>query len=258
MKAPTDNLFRAVRPGVELRADDDGGMPTMAGHFTVFNQWAEISSFWEGNFMERIAPGAFTKTVRENLDQVKVEFNHGMDPQVGDKVLGPIEVLREEKKGPYYEVPLLDTSYNRDIIPGLEAGLYGSSFRFKIMKETWEDEPGTSASNPKGLPERTVEEVRLFEFGPVTFPAYAEATAGIRSLTDHFIERMLRSADPETLRRLHQFYETLRTPDDPSRLDHSDEGAAPPAAEPREHSEATPMRRARLMEVQLICKGVKT
>ena len=33
------------------------------------------------------------------------------------------------------------------------------------------------------LPVRTLQEVRLHEFGPVTFPAYAAATAGIRSVT---------------------------------------------------------------------------
>jgi hypothetical protein len=31
------------------------------------------------------------------------------------------------------------------------------------------------------LPERTIKELRLFEFGPVTFPAYQSATAGVRS-----------------------------------------------------------------------------
>jgi phage head maturation protease len=37
--------------------------------------------------------------------------------------------------------------------------------------------PGKSDYNPDGLPEITILEARLIEFGPVTFPAYAGATA---------------------------------------------------------------------------------
>jgi phage head maturation protease len=44
--------------------------------------------------------------------------------------------------------------------------------------------PGTSSYNPDGLPERTVKEAQLFEISVVTFPAYEDATAGVRSLTD--------------------------------------------------------------------------
>jgi HK97 family phage prohead protease len=185
---PRENIVRAIRPGgVEVRAGEDGGMPTLSGHFAVFNTWTEINSMWEGNFLERIAPGAFKKTFAENLGGMRALFQHGQDPQVGDKPLGPIDVLHEDRTGAYYEVPLLDTTYNRDILPGLEAGLYGASFRFRVMREQLVEKPDPSAYNPRGLPERTVQEAQVMEFGPVTFPAYAEATAGVRSLTDEMI-----------------------------------------------------------------------
>jgi phage head maturation protease len=69
---------------------------------------------------------------------------------------------------------------------GLRAGAYGSSFRFNVLAEDFLRKPGKSAYNPSGLPERTVREVHMPEFGPVTFPAYPGATAGMRSLTDRF------------------------------------------------------------------------
>lgn len=69
---------------------------------------------------------------------------------------------------------------------GLKDGAYGSSFRFKVMKEDVDKNPDASDVNPGRLPERTITEVRLMEFGPVTFPAYEGATAGVRSLTDRF------------------------------------------------------------------------
>lgn len=187
MDAPRSDLVRASRPGLESRAEGDAATPTLFGHFTPFGQWSEINSIWEGNFMERTVKGAFAKTIKENRGSIKVLYDHGHDPQLGNKPLGPLDELREEDFGPYYEVPLIDTDYNRGfVIPALEAGLLGASYRFGVLREEWVDEPAPSDHNPKGLPERTIKEVRLFELGPVTFPAFEGATAKVRSLTDHY------------------------------------------------------------------------
>jgi hypothetical protein len=51
--------------------------------------------------------------------------------------------------------------------------LYGSSFRFRVMRESIDAKPARSSYNPEQLPERPIREARLFEFGPVTFHAYA-------------------------------------------------------------------------------------
>lgn len=190
---PRENLIRAIQPGLELReATDAATGPVMAGHFAVFNEFTEIDSWYEGRFLERIAPGAFKKTFAENRDNIKVTLNHGFDPSLGDKPLGAIDVLEEDSTGARYEVPLLDARYvTEDVLPGLRAGLYGASFRFRVMQEEFNNKPKTSAANPDGLPERTIKEVQVMEFGPVTFPAYVGATAGVRSLTDEFIARSM-------------------------------------------------------------------
>lgn len=199
---PRENLIRASH-GIELQRDSSNalGMPTMSGHFAVFNQWTEINSMWEGNFMERFSPQAFDKTIRESKGSMKVLFNHGQDPQLGSKVLGPIEDLRADSEGVLYAVPMLDTSYCRDLIPGLDAGLYGASFRFRVMQEQYVAKPKVSRYNPTGIPERTVTEASVAEFGPVTFPAYEGASAGLRSLTDVFLFDKL-TGDPDRLREL--------------------------------------------------------
>lgn len=199
---PRDELFRAFRPGVELRDDGTDEGPVMVGHFAVFNRWTEIDSLWEGRFLERIAPGAFRKTFREGRDAMRVLFQHGHDPQVGDKPIGSIRELREDDTGAYYEVPLLDARYvTEDVLPGLRAGVYGASFRFRVLREEFVQEPKVSAENPAGLPERTIKEAVVREFGPVTFPAYPEATAGIRSLTDEMVLGRL-ARDPRGVARL--------------------------------------------------------
>lgn len=226
---------RAVTPriGVETRdaGDGDDGMPTLFGHFSVFNRWYEINSIFEGRFLERIAPGAFTKTFAESRDAIKVLFDHGYDPTIGGKVLGRKDQLREDDVGAYYEVPLLDTSYNRDLVPGLEAGEYGASFRFRPIKDQWDDEPDRSDHNPDGIPERTLTEVRVFEFGPVTFPASPGATAGVRSMTDEFYGRA-RAQDPAHYDQLLARSREARTPHRGA-ADTTDE----PRARTRRHAE---------------------
>lgn len=201
--APRDDLYRGLAAPPLLRAEDDD--PTdgslMYGHFAVFNVWTEVDSYFEGRFLERLAPGAFKKSMKERRDLIKVQFDHGYDMNIGDALLGPIDELREDDTGAYYEVPLIDTDYNRDrILPLLQGrlmngdmrgSLLGASFRFQVLREDWVEEPKASEDNPNALPERTIKEVRLFEFGPVCWPAYEAATAGTRSLTDHFLRRRL-------------------------------------------------------------------
>ncbi len=186
---PRDDLVRAIFPGCEFRAEQsDGSLGLMVGHFAVFNQWTEIVSSIEGHFFERFASSAFSKTIKESRDRIRVLFYHGRDPQIGNKVLGPINVLEEQAEGVWYEVPLLDTSYNRDLEPGLRAHLYGSSFRFRTVKEDLVMHPRASERNPDGIPERTILEAKLYEFGPCTWGQYENATAGMRSLTDEYME----------------------------------------------------------------------
>jgi hypothetical protein len=189
--APDVDVVRALSVAPELRAaSKDDSLGTLAGHFSTFDTWYEVHSLWEGDFLERVAPGAFTQTISEDRDAMRVLFDHGHDVSVGNKVLGPIEDLREDDTGPYYEVPLFDTAYNRDLLPGLKAGVYGASFRMRVLADSWDDEPETSDRNPKGIPERTITRTKTMEFGPVTFPANPEATAGVRSATDEFYERL--------------------------------------------------------------------
>lgn len=183
--------------GLELRSADeppDGSLGVLTGRFSEFGRWYKVSSRFEGDFMERVAPGATADTIRDDVSSMRVLFDHGMDAQIGNKVLGPIASLAERSDGPHYEVPLFDTSYNRDLLPGLKAGVYGASMRMRVTGDTWDDEPPRSDANPDGLPERTITRMRVPEFGPVTFPANQGASAGIRSGTDEFYHR-LQAAD---------------------------------------------------------------
>lgn len=198
-RPPRDDLFRAILPGVALREAGIAGRPTMFGHFSVFDEWAEIDSAYEGHFLERVAAGAFAKTMAENRGNMKVLFHHGRD-QLGVQVLGTIDELCEDDRGAYYEVGLF-AGIPPLVMDGLRAGEYGASYRFKVMHEEYVQRPRKSAHNPRGLPERTIVEAKVREFGPTPFPAFDGASSGVRSLTDDILFDRF-AEDPERLERL--------------------------------------------------------
>lgn len=214
MDAPRDNLIRA---NFATRASVTEGR-TMTGYPIVFDTWTEINS-WEGRFKERIGDKALTKTLRENRDQIKVLFNHGMDPSIGDKPLGKPTVMQPDTRGMYAETPLSETSYNDDILALLADGtLDGQSFRFAAVKEEWVKPEGSDT-----IPERTITELRLYEFGPVTFPAYQATTVGLRSRTEFGAWLNLDDEKRSEIARLLGISFDLRTLDPEAGTDHFDD-----------------------------------
>ena len=196
---PTDNLVRQRYDAgsVALRDDGDGTGRLLNGHFAVFNEFTEINSWYEGRFLEQITPGSFLDTFAARSP--KVLYDHGHDPSIGNKPLGAPDVLEEDKIGARYESELFDAPYVDQLIPALRAGQLGASFRFRVTGEEWHEPKKATKSNPDKLKERTITEIDLYEFGPVTFPAYDSATAGVRSGSDAFIEHLM--ADEDVLAR---------------------------------------------------------
>lgn len=251
--APMATELRAL-PSIEDINEGAGDSNVMVVRFSPFNTWYEIDSLFEGRFIERTVRGTFTKTMAEAGRSCKVLFNHGSDMQIDQKPLGKIADLREDPDTAVGEVELFtDASYVRDLMPAIRSGVLGSSFMFRVLQDEWDDTPQRSEHNPNRLPERTIKEVRLMEFGPVTWPANPAATVGMRSMTDEFYEH-LRSRDPQRYDDLRARAVELRTPkQEAGDLATSDaDGAAPendvePAAS---HSGLSPAQRAaRLREL---------
>lgn len=212
--------------------ESGGGLGHLMGRFAVFDTWTEVRSMIEGHFMERTAEYAFRKTLQEA--RPPIIFNHGFDHQFGTKPLAPTEDVGTDTRGGYYGGDLLDTSYNKDLIPGLRAGLYGSSFRFRTTKPPEvQIRPKPSNHNPKGIPEVTILEAAIKEFGPGMFPVYPGTNATVRSETDSLV--LSRFGDPEQIRAFIQAQEASTAPliDGAEAEPHSDEGSRtepPPAA----------------------------
>jgi HK97 family phage prohead protease len=152
----------------ELRAEGDGN--TFVGYAAVFNSPSEPLPF-----IERIAPGAFSKTLRERKRDIRLYVNHDSNLVLASRRSGTLR-LSEDDIGLRVEADLPDTSAGRDIRELMRTGVVDKmSFGFQVDRrgDVW---------NADGT-ERTLTSVRLFEVSVVTgFPAYESTMATVRSL----------------------------------------------------------------------------
>jgi HK97 family phage prohead protease len=160
---------------------------TMTGYASVFNYPIDsgVRDFQQTTYVK---PGAFTKTLKENKGQVKVLFNHGLDPRYGKLPIGVPTTLKQDGKGLYAEVALHEGPDNQNIIAALASGaLNAMSIQFEVTDEAYNADRS----------ERYIQALKLYEFGPVTFPANEAATAALHSLPD-FIAAVTPDAESES------------------------------------------------------------
>ncbi|HYF71368.1 MAG TPA: HK97 family phage prohead protease [Nocardioides sp.] len=160
---------RTLVEPIEFRAE--GGKLVAHGYAYVFNKLSKNL----GGFVERIAPGAGKKTIQEQ--DVVALFNHDPNFVLGRMSSGTLR-MEETDTGGEYEIDLPDTTAGRDAAHLLERGdLAGSSMGFRTLDDEW-------GETEQGYPLRTVKTFSLRDVGPVTFPAYSDTTAAMRSLAE--------------------------------------------------------------------------
>ncbi|MBB6299915.1 HK97 family phage prohead protease [Rhizobium leucaenae] len=153
--------------GVETRAEGD--KRTLTGLAAVFNSDADIGGYW----VERIEPGAFTKSLSND---VRALINHDTGRVVGRTRSGTLR-LSEDAQGLRFELDLPNTSDGNDLWELVSRGdISGVSFGFCVTNQSWDEsvEPAV----------RTIKQVDLFEISPCAFPAYDDTTIGVRSLEE--------------------------------------------------------------------------
>jgi len=136
----------------EIRLEGENGI--FEGYAATFG---DIDSYGS-----RIMPGAFTKTLAERADKIKVLHNHDQDSPIGM----PLE-MREDNKGLWVRAQLT-------------LGVQKADEAFLLMKSGAFDAMSIGFSVPRGKDKivdgvREIFEVKLFEFSPVTFPANEQA-----------------------------------------------------------------------------------
>ncbi len=155
---------RALTKPVAVRADETG--QKAAGYAAVFDTITDIGGF----FREKIAPGAFSKSIGSS--DVRCLFNHNASLLLGRTKSGTLR-LKEDEHGLHYEVDLPDTQAGRDLVVSMERGdVDGSSFGFVAVRQEWDD-----TQDP---PLRTVLEAELYDVSPVTYPAYDDTEVALR------------------------------------------------------------------------------
>ncbi|MDW9899111.1 HK97 family phage prohead protease [Sinorhizobium meliloti] len=161
----TDIEKRGGALGVEFRAESD--KRTLTGYAVVWNSDTTIGDY----FVERIAPGAFTKALRGDILAL---VNHDTGRVVGRTRSGTLR-LAEDSRGLKVEIDVPDTSDGNDLWTLVERGdVSGMSFSFRATKQEWDD--------TGDLPHRTVIEAELFEVTATAIPAYPDTSLALRSL----------------------------------------------------------------------------
>lgn len=157
----------------EERENEELKQKQIVGYTAVFGVDTEILTFY-GSFKERIQKGAFKRAIREAQD-VRALRNHNPDNLLGRTTSKTLK-LKEDDIGLFIEVDVPNNTIGRDTVESIERGdLSGMSFAFVVRKEKW-------INGEDGAPDlRIVQDVDLYDVGPVTYPAYKETSADARS-----------------------------------------------------------------------------
>lgn len=190
----TEHRTFTVR-NIEARQAEDGTL-RMAGYAAVFNEPSLPLPF-----TERIAPGAFTKTLQETPD-VRLLINHEGLPMARTKN-GTMR-LYEDQTGLYFEAELADTQEARDLHTLVARGdVDQMSFAFRVIRQNWN----------KDRTERTLTEVSLADgdVSIVTYPAYPATSVEAREAIKRAALALKegRQLSPETTVALQSILEKL-------------------------------------------------
>jgi HK97 family phage prohead protease len=168
--------------GLQVRAAEAEGTPGFEGHAAVFNSRTAIGNPLTWGFYEEIAPGAFSKTISEGDARFLVDHDTRM---VVSRVSAGSLRLAQDQIGLAVDADLdEDLSYVRDLVVNLRnRNITGMSFGFRVVKDDWEPLEVETVDGAKAETElRIIREVQLFEVSAVTFPAYEDTDAGLRSV----------------------------------------------------------------------------
>ena len=136
---------------------------TLTGYAAVFNSETKV-----GDFIERIAPGAFTKSLESGRDVLALA-DHDARAVLGRTSSGTL-ALHEDSHGLAFTLTLPDTTTGRDLAALAARGdLGGMSFGFVAQDEVW-------TGNTRVLREVELHEVSVVQ----AHAAYDNTTVSLR------------------------------------------------------------------------------
>lgn len=156
---------------IEERAD---GVKTIIGYGAVFYREGEVGTEYTPvpDFRERISREAFNAAM-DRPDDVRGLVNHDPNMLLGRTGAKTMR-LSVDDTGLRYEIDCPNTQIGRDVAESIRRGdLSGSSFSFTVQRQAWIDEGDDMI--------REIQDVTLYDAGPVTFPAYEATTTDLRA-----------------------------------------------------------------------------
>lgn len=189
-RLPLDSAGVCVRAEGDEGDEGGGGPERFHGYAAVFGVRTAIGNPLRWGFFEEIASGAFATTIAE--DDARKLIDHSPYYVVSRRTAGTL-LLAEDERGLAVDSALDDgLSYVRDLKANIRnKNITGMSFGFVVTDDTWLTEqvevPGFDA--PVDVDVRIVNEVKLIEVSSVTFPAYDDTEADLRSVATALVRR---------------------------------------------------------------------
>lgn len=150
---------------VEIRADEEAG-ESVEGYVNEFGKLSEDL----GGFREQTDPAVFDRSLKEN--DVVALWQHDQRDPLGRMSNGLLE-LAADKRGLRFRIPA--AAFSARQLEKLKDGtVRNMSFGFTTREDKWEKK------NEENI--RTLLDVDLMEVSPVTFPAYRDSSAAVRSM----------------------------------------------------------------------------
>jgi hypothetical protein len=170
----------------------EGGIPVIRGTSPVFNAISDVLIDAEvGMFREVIEPTALDKLFEKGTPDTRGRLDHKL---VLGRTKSGTMFLTKTDKGVDYEIfvnpndPEAIGAYEKVRRKDVD----GASFMFTVAPdgEKWEMQDG--------IPLRRVQEIdELMDVGPVTFPAYPQASANARSKVQELRQQQQSPTEPE-------------------------------------------------------------
>jgi HK97 family phage prohead protease len=135
-----------------------------------------------GGFIERIAPGCFTRSLAKGAD-VRALINHDPNLLIARRSTGTLR-LNESAYGLAFDIDVADTSYGKDLMKLVARGDMNSmSFAFIAEDQDWGST--TDPDTGEEVPLRTIRSADISDISCVTYPAYESGTSvGVRDFDD--------------------------------------------------------------------------
>jgi HK97 family phage prohead protease len=147
-----------------------GDSKKIKGYAAKFN----ARSFDLGGWFEEIDPKAFDRALRDKSD-CRALWNHDTNHVLGRVKSGTLE-LTKDSTGLHYAIVPPKTQVAQDLMVSMERGdIDSSSFGFVCQQDEWFVEKD-------GTVVRRLLDVDLYDVSPVSFSAYPDAPAQVRSL----------------------------------------------------------------------------